>query len=533
MKRKFKVILSLGFAALFCAGFAACAKETEVEKIEKQGYDVSVTYDPNGGKVSSRTSVTIVDMFNPDEYKDNNGVAYIKLLDPQDKNRKVNNDEIQITKAGYFLAGWYKNRVLVTNEDGNPVDIYGEEIELVDEKKNSYVYPESGAEAIPAYTYSERWDFNTDIIEYVDEGQKYSMTLYAGWVPYYEYNYYYKDAQTNEWTKYAKTTFDWLTATTNADFSNRDTLFTPRWSDIDAQTNEVSGFMNYQHLYDEAVGAVDTEKFAFPKITGKTFKAAYLDENCQNFIDGSYEHAGTLELATAKPINWQQNVYVEFDEGEQYKIKTAEQLANNPNLIGHYEILADLDFTEQTWPALFTTGAFDGKFYSKPGNTFTISNVSAILSTTNGELRTDELGGLFGSLTKNAVMENVSFVNATLDIASMGTRSNEASYATFIGLIDDGATVSGVSFSGTMKLGPITPGKDFALNLLANGKITGITVGDLHLTIYGNGVFFTVNTEKLQEAITAGTVVKENYEIALTFVSRYKDKSGNTSYVIQ
>jgi hypothetical protein len=135
--------------------------------------------------------------------------------------------------------------------------------------------------------------------------------------------------------------------------------------------------------------------------------------------------------------------------------------------------------------------------------------------------------------TEKAVMENVSFANATLDIASMGTRSNEASYATFIGLIEDGATVSGVSFSGTMKLGPITPGKDFSLNLLANGDVTGITAGDMHLTVYGSGAFFTVNTEKLQEAIAAGSVVKENYEIALTFVSRYKDKSGNTSYVIQ
>ena len=533
MKRKFKVILSLGFAALVCAGFAACANKTEIDKISQKGYDISVTYDPNGGKVSSRTSVMIVDMFNPDDYKNDDGVANIKLLDPQDESRKVNNDEIQITKAGYFLAGWYKNRTLVTNAAGKPLDVYGEVIELIDAKKNTYIYPGTEKEAIPAYTYSERWDFETDTIKYVDEGQKVSMTLYAGWVPYYEYNYYYKEAETNTWTEYATTTFDWWTAKNNANFANRDTLYTPNWSEIDSQTNEVSGYMNYQHLYDETAGAVDTDKFTFPKMSGKTFKAAYLDAECQTIIDGSFEHQGALDIETANPVNWRQNIYVEFDEGEQYKIKTAKQLVNNPNLIGHYEILADLDFTGEKWPALFTTGEFSGKFYSKAGNTFTLSNVSATLSSSNSESRTDEVGGLFGKLAKSAVMENVSFVNATLDIASMGTRSDEASYATFIGLIEDGATVSGVSFSGTMKLGPITPGTDFSLNLLANGNKTGITAGDLHLTVYGNNGFFTVNTEKLQEAITAGTVVKENYDIALTFVTRYKDRSGNTSYVIQ
>lgn len=80
-----------------------------------------------------------------------------------------------------FFAGWYQERELVKNENGNAVDKDGNELE---ERDGSYYYPNSETKGEPAYTYSDYWDFEKDTIDYSEEDGEVDITLYAGWVPY-------------------------------------------------------------------------------------------------------------------------------------------------------------------------------------------------------------------------------------------------------------------------------------------------------------------------------------------------------------
>lgn len=88
MKKKTKIILGLVGACALCLGLSACREETELDKYEKQGYTISVTYDANGGAFFDREGVTLVDMFRPSDYEpDEDGKIHIKLLEPTDTGR--------------------------------------------------------------------------------------------------------------------------------------------------------------------------------------------------------------------------------------------------------------------------------------------------------------------------------------------------------------------------------------------------------------------------------------------------------------
>ena len=49
----------------------------------------------------------------------------------------------------------------------------------------------------------------------------------------------------------------------------------------------------------------------------------------------------------------------------------------------------------------------------------------------------------------------------------------------------DGATISNVTISGLLKIGAITPGDGYNVNILTNGKTDGITNNGIGLTLYG------------------------------------------------
>ena len=57
----------------------------------------------------------------------------------------------------------------------------------------------------------------------------------------------------------------------------------------------------------------------------------------------------------------------------------------------------------------------------------------------------------------------------------------------FAGYIADGANVSNVSVSGKIKVGTISWRSDsvWNINLLTNGQKTGVTQGEITLTVYG------------------------------------------------
>ena len=470
MKKKLTCALLLGFLTLACFG-AGCGKLSKVEQNQANGYKISVSYDANGGSFLNRPGITVMDMFNPSNYaKDSNGTVHIKLTEPTDPSRPSSgNDAITLTLQNHFFAGWYKNRE-VKVVDGNPVDEAGKALTLLDD--GSYVYTdtldaETPTKATPAYNYSGYWDFENDTLDYTEGDGVVELTLYAGWVPYYEFNYYTQ--VNNVWTKMdLVTTFDYKTTNAVATESDQDTIYLPTWQD---------GAMNYKTKYANHLD------YVFPSVAGKTFAGAYTDAACTQEIVGSFEHTGSLvkaagaekALVVENPV---QNIYVTYSEGEQYRIETAEQLVAHANPNGYYEIAGNLDFTNLAWPVAFSAGEFTGRMYGKDGAAITISNVTATYSSDK------KYGGLFGKISQSAKIENVTFTNVTVDLSYTGSRNHDASYGLFAGLIEEGATLS-VAIDGTLKIGAIGYANDLAFNLVANGDKTGVTAGTIGLVIYG------------------------------------------------
>lgn len=485
MKKKFKTIAVLGGLCALCIGLGACGRnKTMLEKYEAKGYVISVEYNANGGRYQDRNGITIVDMFNPSDYEaDENDQVHIKLTEPTDSSRPSgSSDKIILTKQNSFFAGWYQTREVKKNETGEIVDTKGKKLEY-DEKTKKYYYEEKNekgelVEGEPAYEYSDYWDFENDTLDYELDSGKYKIKLYAGWVEYFEFEYY---RQVNgKWQSYATTSFDYKTTNAeNSKTSDKDTIFLPDWKD---------GAMNYETKYQ------DKSPYVFPKVEKMTFSAAYTDEACTQEISDSFEHQGVLHASVGENKklvleNTVQKIYVKFDEGDWYKISTAEQLIKNVNLSGYYEILNDLDFvtvkegkTEQLdWPVGFSSGEFSGKMYSTEGNMFTIKNASAKFYDTNSIN-----GGLFGSIGDGAVVKNLTFENVTTDIQAVG-RSAEH-FGLFAGYISDKATVTGITAGGWLKLsGQITflSTTTVSVNLLANGATSGVTKSAIGLQVYG------------------------------------------------
>lgn len=518
MKKKICTILSLSCIAAACVFAAGCAEKSAVDKLREAGCKVFVTYNANGGKFIGTEKVYLLDGINPDDScwtKSDDGKTHIKLTDPTNKLRPTGTtDKMTLTKTEYSLAGWYRNRELLKDEKGNALDEAGNVLTQKDEMyflkltnedgserkvtvcdgqyfyegkasdggivkdtaTNKYVYERSKAEAkiaemvTPAYSYSGYWDFATDEIEYAESDGEVSLTLYAGWVPYYQY-YYYAKNDSGEWEKYGTTYFDYvLSSSGNEKYADQGEMYLPNWQGG-------NGAMNYSsHTYNNA----STKEF--PSIAGKTFKAAYADKECTQQYTDKITHNGTLDPATALPKDRIQNVYVEFYDEEMFKIETAEQLAANAKTNGSYEILNDLDFEKVTWPAVFTTGEFTGKMFSSNGESITLKNVKAQYSATTAN------GGLFGLIAAGAQLKNLRFENVTMDFASATSRETDTSYGLFSGDINEAAQIENVTVSGAkLRLGWVQLKSDYKINLLANGDTAGITqVGNTLLEVYGS-----------------------------------------------
>lgn len=531
MVKKLKVLLLLLGLGALCSGIAACATMTPPEEYEAQGYNITVSYDPNGGSFMGRDGVTIVDMFNPSRYQaDADGNVSIKLTEPTDPDRPSGSSEpITLTRTGYFLAGWYRTRNIVTDAEGNPVDENGAVLEETED--GNYVYVGTETTGYPAYTYAGQWDFEEDRLVYDGTEESRTLTLYACWVPYFEFNYYYEE--NGEWVLYDTTDFDYKT--TNAEGSSsfdRDTVWLPQWDD---------GAMNYGHSY------ADNSMFEFPARDGYTFDAAYADAERGQQITDSFEHQGYVDYETGTAVNRVQNIYVDFLEGTRYRIETAEQLAAHGDADGWYEILADLDFGADTdapvvWPAALSTNVFTGRFYSSEGQHYTVKNISVTHSS-----RTALQGGLFGAVGAGAVIENVSFENVTFDLSYAGQRLRDTQFGLFAGNIEEEAQVSGVTLSGgEMRIGAVTLGSGYSINLLANGDTSGITAEDaIGLEIYGTYLYtdssagiswydFSVAfvEDEDGEPLRPDVTVNENGDLSITFLTASSVLTNTESYVI-
>lgn len=481
MKKKLITILMSAAIVACLAGFVSCGKLSAPEQAHKNGNVVRVNYDTNGGIIGGGDNVTLFDMFNPHKYTaDANGNVHIKVLDPVDERRenigKSDSNKNPLTKSGNILVGWYKTRT--ENADGS-------------------------------YSYSDKWDFKTDSFEVKQNTTGEEFTLYALWTEFFEFDYYRVKSDGNvEFIGKDQLSVIPSEVKGTAD-ETRAAIYLPAWAD---------GAMNYQ-----------TGSYSFPKVSGMTYTAAYLDKECEKEIKTEqgkpFIHSGYID-ENGVAQNRIQNIYVTYEEGERYKISTAEQFAKYANVDGYYEISGDLDFTDVAWPSSLTFGTFNGRIYGKDGISVKFSNISAKYSSSSSNR-----GGLFGEIGDNAVIENVAFENVTVEIAASGMVS-DIKYGLFAGNISEKADMTGVSLTGaTLKIsgGIDQPSGDYHIHLLANGAIDKIAADfeTFGLEVYGQDIggmyFYSFNPEEVS--------VEADGSIKLTFVGF--EEYGEKSYSIK
>jgi len=349
MKNKFILIISV--ALLLTTALAGCSfSSTPYVTNDEDNYTVSVRYDANGGIFTTNTSV-IVDSYNLEEITAGTSTeAEISLISPDNTAR--GNDAFKATKNGHFLAGWYKECIENTDADGNVT-----------------------------YSYKDKWDFETDVLT-VDRSKTYTssepvLTLYAAWVPLFEIEFY--DKASGELVEELK--FD---PTEGVEFE------LPFW--------------------DEETGSIEMNDF--PKREGYTFECAYLGDEAEDILtkitDSTITHPGTVDYDTGTSENPVLTLYVDYTEGEWYRIYNAEQFAESADLSGNYEILADLDFADEIWPTSFMYGNFTGTI---KGNGHTLKNIE-VIQTNNSKTN----AGLFGHFTETAGISDLTFDNVSFTV---------------------------------------------------------------------------------------------------------------------
>ena len=198
--------------------------------------------------------------------------------------------------------------------------------------------------------------------------------------------------------------------------------------------------------WDEESGTLDMK--SFPEVEGKTYKAVYLDPHGIERVDGDkVYHTGieSIDYENATATDTVAKLYVDMNEGKWYNIYTAEQLVEAKDLSGNYNILADLDFTEDGWVEEFIDGEFTG---SIRGNGHTIRNLTYYQSSASMSY-----AGLFGTVSSEAVIEDVTFENLSFTIET-GSRLPGASFALFAGVLEDGAVIDNLTISGKLTVTP-------------------------------------------------------------------------------
>ena len=423
---------------------ASCSQwDTPYDSLGKDGYNVSVRFDANGGLFAETPNVFVVDVFNLDNVKTNaNGNKELSLLDPEDPKR--GQIKYTVSNQGHKFVGWYTNRELRVDENGNPLDEYG-------------VLTSVSGKA-QGYTYSGKWDFDASTFE-VDPSKEYNaeesvLTLYAAWVPYNNFEFYVE----NE----------------NGEF------------DLDSST--LSSEIEIS-TWNEKTGKMD--KKSLPAFDGKTFKEASLSPDFSELLEGKVQ--GNIDYTTGTLTgDGTIKVYLRYLEGRWFKITNAGQIRDNSYLDGCYIIENDIDFTGVTWKTLLSNGTFTGKII---GNGHKISNI-----TVNQDDVNVMRGGLFGGIDASSVIENVTFENVTYNMKK-GSLKVGASFGLFAGTISNEATLTNVTVSGKFIIdSAIYPNTEYTIGVLSGNAIeTDIDISNIECTVTGD-------TEKLSIEVENGQI---------------------------
>lgn len=435
MKLKRKAVITAVLLLLTIGMIAGCNQANNpYQANDADSYRFSVKYDANGGTFTTNTSV-IVDSYDLSQVnKNNQGQAEIALLSPDNAARGDN--AFAAVRNGYFLAGWYRERTEAgTDKDGNKL-----------------------------YTYSGKWDFETDILT-ADPNGDYSaaepeVTLYAAWIPMFRIEYYVLGS-------------DELLGAESYDPTRDGALVMPKW---DVKTGTIK-------LND------------IPKRDQYTFAGAYLDaQGSSPITTETVAHTGTVNYENATAENPTMKIYLDWKEGEWFRVYTAEQFSKNAKVNGNYEIMADLDFTDEIWPTALMHGNFTGTII---GNGHTFSNIS--LTQTN----TDKMNsGLFGILSEDAKICDVTFQNVTFTVKG-GALNAGASFGLLAGTVSDEAALSNVQILESALLidsGCFFKTMDRAIGLVCGMGTTSIDASQIRCAATGD------HPEKVQITVGGNTV---------------------------
>ena len=434
MKLKMKAIAVVCLLIAALCLLAGCSPEkTPYEVNDGEGYSVSVKFDANGGIFTTNTPV-IVDSFNISQMQlDSSGCVSIPLIAPDNTLR--GNDAFTAINNGYFLAGWYAKKTETLDESGNPLVVYG-----------------------------DKWDFESGRLS-VDASKDYTasepvLTLYAAWIPLFEINFY--DLSTGEF-------LEKLTYNPGVDGE----ITVPKWS--------------------EETGTI--QMFDFPKRSGYTFVGAYYDAaGTQSVAGNAVEHPGVVDYTNGVAKNHCLDLYVDYTEGEWYRIYNVEQFLENASVAGSYEIYADLDFEGKNWPTSLMYGSFTGTI---KGNGHTFKNIT-LEQTNNSKVN----AGLFGYLTEAAQISNLKLENVTFTIKA-GARVTGASFGLFAGTVSDQAKIENVTITGgklQIHSGCYFGTEDYVIGLVNGMGSTNIDYSDITCTVVGD------EPEKVTVAVNGNAV---------------------------
>ncbi len=533
MKNKTKalIILSCALGATLSLALGACAvsetRESTLDRLVDEGINVVVYYEKNGGIFGSAENIDFFDAFRYDDVEDGG----VKLIEPGDPARTGNNAaNSTATRNGYFLVGWYRERIPRVNENGDPLDDEGNICSVrrpvldaagapvLDEEGNVISESVSAAGKQQAYSYRGKWDFSEDRLTLSDltpeayEGEKtvQAIHLYAAWAPNFTYEFYRREEASGAWTCYATLTKP----------INSNSIAVPHW-------NDVSGSLDYGNLpryrteADEESGTPAQNYTLTGVYADPACLSPYADGDMLNIYESAIPHHGLTDLGTGTATDTAVKVYTTWKKGNWSRIKTAAQLASNASSDGCYEILADLDCSSVSWN--FSNYTFTGTF---KGNGHTLSNItSRQTDATSQRIH----GGLFGQITSQAKFENITFENVSYTIEGgarpvRGTITEEANFGLFAGRIADGVTKEnfvGVKVEGTVYAGGI----DLIDNCNARadgGEITSFVLGTVAGNLIGDDLKAFLAESGLEIEVHAEAAV-HNYS---------QDSSGNPYYGI-
>jgi len=319
--------------------------------------------------------------------------------------------------------------------------------------------------------YSGKWDFSNDLLS-VDADELHSssdpvLTLYAAWVPLFQIEFY--------------------------DLSSGELLDTMSMNPLSAEPLQVP-------QWDKSTGTV--EMYNFPKRSGHTFNGVYLDAAGKQLVTAeSISHPGSVNMETASAVDPTMKLYVDWTEGEWFHIYNVEQFLDNASVSGNYVIHADLDFKDENWPTSLMHGNFAGTI---EGNGYTFRNIS-LSQTNNSKVNS----GLFGNLTENARLSDITFENVTFTIKS-GTRVAGASFGLFAGTVSENASLANISIlNSTLQIdsGCYFGTDDYTIGLLCGMGRTDIDYSQISCTAVGDkpeNVKITVTDDEVSlEFVTA------------------------------